>query len=81
MKSKLEAADEKKLLAELGKLIERLGITDRYTKLFVSPIKVEMVEHLPPVLANIVVDYTSLSCFDPDDVDEIFRRILLMPKE
>ena len=80
MKSKLEAADEKKLLAELGKLIERLGITDRYTITAVSPISAEMVEHLPPVLANIVVDYTWLSCFDPDDVDG-FRRILLMPKE
>ena len=39
VKSKLEAADEKKLLAELGKLIERLGITDRYAKLFAPSIR------------------------------------------
>ena len=77
----LEGKDEKELLKEHSELIEDLGLMDCYTKLFASPIKVEMIDCLPTVLANIVVGYTSLSCFDADDVDEIFRRILLMPKE
>ena len=81
MNASLEEKDEKELLKEHSELIEALGLVDRYTKLFASPIKVEMIDCLPTVLANIVVDYTELSCFDADDVDEIFRRILLMPRE
>lgn len=80
VKAKLEEEREEKALMELNALMKHLGATNYYAKLFAPSISVEMIPYLPPVLANIVVGYTELSVFDPNDVDEIFRRMLLMSK-
>lgn len=77
--AKLESPqEEEKLLDKWDYLLDRLCMRGDYSKLFrptANRAELLLLNKLPNVLSNIIIDYTRLSCLDLDDGDEIFQRI------
>jgi hypothetical protein len=65
-------------MIKFAKLLKKLGQLDRYNDLFdknVSPYLFVDKVNLPTVLLRIVLDYSELSIYNPDDVAIISERI------